>query len=107
MSCSLLPSFDVAGSWWLQGTHKSYGSFQDAIARQPCQELERKIREQQDGGVVALLRDRATGEVFLAASVHLVYHPRWPDLTALQAEALCHQVLASLMPRGLQVLFGG
>lgn len=57
--------------------------------------------------MVALLRDRATGEVFLAASVHLYYHPRWPDVKALQAEALCHQVLATPgASLGLQTLAG-
>ena len=81
--------------------------FQDAIAEQPCAALEMKTRQQEDGAVLALLKEKSTGRVILAASVHLYFHPDWPDLKALQAQALCHQVYCSGQPLTLSAAIEG
>lgn len=52
------------------------------------------VREREDGGVLALARETHSGRILLLASTHLFWNPEHPDVKAVQAHLLCHQVCA-------------
>lgn len=43
-----------------------------------------KLQERDEGGIVALLEDGATGRRICVSCVHLYYDPWWPDVKLLQ-----------------------
>ena len=49
------------------------------------------VRERLDGAVLALLKERQSQRLMLAACTHLYHDPRFPDVKAAQAELLCAQ----------------
>ncbi|KAG7668710.1 hypothetical protein Ndes2526B_g03664 [Nannochloris sp. 'desiccata'] len=47
------------------------------------------VKDKEDGAIVALLRDTQANQLLIAASTHLYWDPRHPDIKAAQATLLC------------------
>ncbi|KAL0023735.1 hypothetical protein WJX79_009611 [Trebouxia sp. C0005] len=62
-----------------------------------------QVQQKGEGPVLALLKHRDTGKVILAGSVHLYFHPDWPDIKLAQAALLCSQAVAMIEGEGMEV----
>jgi CCR4-NOT transcription complex subunit 6 len=47
------------------------------------------IKDKEDGAIVALLRDTQANQLLIAASTHIFWDPKHPDIKAAQATLLC------------------
>ncbi|PSC74002.1 Ccr4p [Micractinium conductrix] len=62
------------------------------------------VKKREDGALLALLRDRASGRSLLAGCTHLYYDPRFPDIKLAQSWLLCRAAVTFL--RGQPALGG-
>lgn len=62
-----------------------------------------EVQRREEGAVITLLKCKATGQTILAGSVHLYFHPEWPDIKLAQAALLCGQAADMIKAEGLQV----
>ena len=71
--------------------------FRDALSADAQGAFWDLVREREDGAVLALVRDRQSEHIMLAACTHLYHDPRFPDVKVAQAQLLCSQVLLLLL----------
>ena len=64
-----------------------------------------------EGAILALLEHLPSGRMILAASVHLFWNPRYPDVKVIQAMSLCSEISKMLKQRlgtvDVPVVIGG
>jgi CCR4-NOT transcription complex subunit 6 len=63
------------------------------------------VKEREDGAIIALLRDTQANQLFVAASLHLYWDPKHPEIKAAQATLLCAAIREFLERQSTNSIF--